>query len=202
MDSTGPRSGRRGTAHPQKSVPFRPIPSHWAFRTVRAGPARRQRAYTEVAYRLKVKKRSAASQGATVTGLSKWDSPADNAPNCWPVATEHLEWFAMSATTRTPQELMEHTAASLGEAVAEMAAQLRPFPAFMGMTSLQAIELEPPSDSKTEWGCVVVLPDGDICELELEVIPGRWGRPMLTKWTGTGRWNCPPRTTFISPPQR
>ena len=70
---------------------------------------------------------------------------------------------------------MERTAASLGEAVAELAAQLRPFPAFMGMTSLQAIELEPPSDSKAEWGCVVVLPDGDICELELEVIPGPVG---------------------------
>ena len=45
----------------------------------------------------------------------------------------------------------------------------------MGMTSLQAIELEPPPDSRGEWGCVVVLPDGEICELELEVIPGPGG---------------------------
>lgn len=81
----------------------------------------------------------------------------------------------MSTKGCTPQELMESTAANLGEAVAELAAQLRPFPAFMGMTSLQAIELEPPSDSKAEWGCVVVLPDGGICELELEVIPGPAG---------------------------
>ena len=56
-----------------------------------------------------------------------------------------------------------------------MAAQLRPFPAFIGMTSLQAIELEPPADSRIEWGCVVVLSDGEICELELEVIPGPVG---------------------------
>ena len=70
---------------------------------------------------------------------------------------------------------MERAAANLGEAVAELALQLRPFPAFMGMTSLQAIELEPPPDSKAEWGCVVVLPDGEICELELEVIPGPVG---------------------------
>ena len=62
-----------GTAHPPKSVPFRPI---GAFRMVCAGLARRQRAYTEVAYRAKVKKRSPASQRATVTELSKCDSPA------------------------------------------------------------------------------------------------------------------------------
>ena len=83
----------------------------------------------------------------------------------------------MSATNRTPQErtpqeLMEQTAAQLGEAVTELAALLRPFPAFMGMTSLQAIELEPPPDSRNQWGCVVALPDGEICELELEAIPG------------------------------
>ena len=45
----------------------------------------------------------------------------------------------------------------------------------MGMSTLQAIELEPPPDSRNDWGCVVVLPDGEICELELEVIPGPVG---------------------------
>ena len=45
----------------------------------------------------------------------------------------------------------------------------------MGMSSLQAVELEPPAESRAEWGCVVVLPDGEICELELEVIPGPAG---------------------------
>ena len=45
----------------------------------------------------------------------------------------------------------------------------------MGMSTLQAIELEPPPDSRSEWGCVVVLPDGEICELELELIPGPAG---------------------------
>ena len=70
---------------------------------------------------------------------------------------------------------MESAAAHLADAVSELAVQVRPFPAFMGMTSLQAIELEPPPDSKSEWGCVVLLPDGEICELELEVIPGPAG---------------------------
>ena len=63
MDSTGPRSGRRVGLHtPQKashSVPFRPI---GAFQTVCAGPAQRQRAYTEIAYRVKVKKGSPAGK--------------------------------------------------------------------------------------------------------------------------------------------
>ena len=56
-----------------------------------------------------------------------------------------------------------------------MAGLLQPFPAFMGMTSLQAIELQPPPGSSSDWGCIVVLPDGEICELELEVIPGPVG---------------------------
>ena len=81
----------------------------------------------------------------------------------------------MSTESRVPRELLEQVAAQMHEAVAALAAQLRPFPAFMGMTSLQAIELEPPPESKTEWGCMVVLPDGEICELELEVIPGPVG---------------------------
>ena len=81
----------------------------------------------------------------------------------------------MFAESRESREVLEQTAAQMREAVAELAVQLRPFPAFMGMTSLQAIELEPPPESKAEWGCVVVLPDGEICELELEVIPGPVG---------------------------
>ena len=76
---------------------------------------------------------------------------------------------------RHPQKLLEEAAAQLREKVIELAAQLRPFPSFMGMTSLQAIELEPPVESRTEWGCIVVLPDGEICELEVEVIPGPAG---------------------------
>ena len=75
----------------------------------------------------------------------------------------------------TAKDLLERTSSQLREAVAKIAAQVRPFPAFMGMNSLQAIELEPPPDSRAEWGCIVVLPDGEICELELEVIPGPVG---------------------------
>lgn len=58
----------------------------------------------------------------------------------------------------------------------ELASRLRPFPAFFGMSTLQAIELELPSGSgfqpPPELGCVVVLADGEISELDLKMIPG------------------------------
>ena len=81
----------------------------------------------------------------------------------------------MSENEQTPNDLLEQAAGQLAETVAAVAAQLRPFPSFMGMSTLQAIELEPPPDSRKAWGCVVVLPDGEIRELELEVIPGPAG---------------------------
>ena len=81
----------------------------------------------------------------------------------------------MPAASRAPQEILEQTAARMRQAVAELAAQLRPFPPFLGMNSLQAIELEPPPGAPAQWGCIVLLPDGEICELELEVIPGPTG---------------------------
>ena len=80
----------------------------------------------------------------------------------------------MSARARSTQEILETTAGQLREALSELAGRLRPFPAFMGMATLQAIELEPP-DTQNDWGCVVLLPNGEICELELEVIPGPAG---------------------------
>ncbi len=81
----------------------------------------------------------------------------------------------MTDATPNPGESSEDTAARLHDEVAELAGRLRPFPSFMGMTTLQAIELEPPSESRNDWGCVVVLADGEICELELGMIPGPVG---------------------------
>ena len=78
----------------------------------------------------------------------------------------------MSAQEQGPQSLMADTAARLHDVVATLAARLRPFPAFLNMTTVQAIELEPPAGSSVDLGCVVVLSDGEICELELKTIPG------------------------------
>ena len=75
----------------------------------------------------------------------------------------------------TPGDLLAQAAGQLRETVAAVAARLEPFPPFMGMSTLQAIELEPPPESRNDWGCVLVLPDGEICELELEAIPGPAG---------------------------
>ncbi len=47
------------------------------------------------------------------------------------------------------------------------------------MSTLRAIELELPSGSGVQpppdLGCVVVLPDGEIAELDLKMIPGSHG---------------------------
>ena len=76
----------------------------------------------------------------------------------------------------SPEEHSRVTAERLRGTVAQLATQLRPFPAFLGMNTLQAIELELPPGSlfqpPPELGCVVVLPDGEISELDLRNIPG------------------------------
>ena len=76
----------------------------------------------------------------------------------------------------SPQEHSRETAERLRATVAELASQLRPFPPFLGMNTLQAIELELPQGSGFQpppvLGCVVVLPSGEIAELDLKIIPG------------------------------
>ena len=68
--------------------------------------------------------------------------------------------------------VLEEAAGRLHSVLVELAARLRPFPGFMGMVSIQAIELEPSFTPQGDNGCVVVLPSGHICQLDLTVIPG------------------------------
>ena len=68
--------------------------------------------------------------------------------------------------------LMAETAARLHDVVVELASRLNPFPAFLNMVSLQAVELDPLPPAAPDLGCVVVLPGGEICELDLKVVPG------------------------------
>ena len=62
--------------------------------------------------------------------------------------------------------------AGLEAIVAELCGQLQPFPAFLGMTTIQAIELDPNPPPLLDLGCVVVTPDGTIAELDVTAIPG------------------------------
>ena len=70
------------------------------------------------------------------------------------------------------ESILEETAERLHQVLAELASRLSPFPGFMGMVSVQAVELEPPFAPRVDRGCVVVLSSGEICRLDLAVIPG------------------------------
>ncbi len=63
-------------------------------------------------------------------------------------------------------------AAGLEEIVSDLCRRLQPFPAFLGMTTIQAIELDPMPSPLPDLGCVVLTPDGVIAELEVTAIPG------------------------------
>jgi len=66
-------------------------------------------------------------------------------------------------------------AAQLHDLLAELAPRLNPFPSFLDMVSVQAMELDPPLGPTPDRGCVVVLPDGEIAELDLTAVPGIQG---------------------------
>lgn len=70
------------------------------------------------------------------------------------------------------QTALEETAAALGQTLAELAGRLRPFPAFLGMASVQAVEVEPPLTPARDLGCLVVTPEGRICQLDLRSMAG------------------------------
>ncbi len=71
--------------------------------------------------------------------------------------------------------MLEDAAARLRDLLEEMAQALQPFPPFLNMVSVQAVELDPPFSPKEDRGCVVVAPDGTICSLDLRLIPGAPG---------------------------
>lgn len=56
--------------------------------------------------------------------------------------------------------------------VADLCRALDQFPAFLGMTTIQAVELDPQPAPTADLGCVVVTPDGTIAELDVTSIPG------------------------------
>ncbi|MBI4233322.1 MAG: hypothetical protein HY686_02680 [Chloroflexi bacterium] len=68
--------------------------------------------------------------------------------------------------------LVQRTAEQLAQVLHELASALDPFPAFLGMPTIQAVEVEPQGPRDPELGCVVVCPDGELYELNIRLIPG------------------------------
>ncbi len=70
------------------------------------------------------------------------------------------------------ESVLAATATQLGDILTELAPRLRPFPPFLNMVSVQAVELQATFHSLPERGCVVVNPEGEIREFNLTTIPG------------------------------
>ena len=93
--------------------------------------------------------------------------------------------------------VLEEAAAGLARILAEMASQLEPFPAFLNMVSVQAIELEPALQSREDRGCLVVCPDGGIRQLELTAIPGVAGVAGLDQVEQFQELDLPPEEYIV-----
>ena len=70
---------------------------------------------------------------------------------------------------------LEEAAARLKGILQEAASMLEPFPTFYGSLTVRAIEAEPPHGQSNDLGCVVVCPDGDLYELEVNFNPSPFG---------------------------
>ena len=66
---------------------------------------------------------------------------------------------------------LEKSKESLQEILKQLAIQIRPFRGFLNMNTIQAIEIPVPKEFSNKYGCVVVLPNGDINEIILKTIP-------------------------------
>ena len=66
----------------------------------------------------------------------------------------------------------DQTETELRQEIVRLAQALVPFPEFLGLSSVQAVEVEPVADISSDVGCVVVCPDGELRELVLRLIPG------------------------------
>ena len=70
------------------------------------------------------------------------------------------------------EDALWQAATGLELIVADLCRRLQPFPSFLGMTTIQAIELDPTPAPVRDLGCVVLTPDGVIAELDVTAIPG------------------------------
>lgn len=65
--------------------------------------------------------------------------------------------------------IVERAAEQLRKVLRELAAQVDPFPPFPGAFFTYGIEIEPEAAARTDRGCIVVAPDGELYEFEMGV---------------------------------
>jgi hypothetical protein len=67
--------------------------------------------------------------------------------------------------------IVERAAEQLRRLLHDLVEQLDPFPPFPGAFFTYGIEVEPEAAARTDRGCIVVAPDGELYELEMGVDP-------------------------------
>ncbi len=65
--------------------------------------------------------------------------------------------------------ILAETAARLADLLRLAAARLRPFPRFPG-AEFETLEVPPPGTGRPELGCVVLAPDGNLYEYEINLV--------------------------------
>ena len=73
------------------------------------------------------------------------------------------------AHVKRTADAVQKLAGDLHDTVVTMAAQLVPFPYFLGSTEVRAVEAEPGGVQKADRGCVVVCPDGEMYEFSMKL---------------------------------
>ena len=75
---------------------------------------------------------------------------------------------------KAASDALHNAARELSQVIKLMSSEVDPFPSFLGMTSIQAIELEL-TPSSEPIGCMVICPDGVLRQLNLIGIAGASG---------------------------
>lgn len=65
--------------------------------------------------------------------------------------------------------IVERAAEQLRRILRDLAARIDPFPPFPGAFFTYGIEVEPEAAARTDRGCIVVAPDGELYEFEMGV---------------------------------
>lgn len=82
--------------------------------------------------------------------------------------------------------IVDRAAQQLRRVLRELVEQLDPFPPFPGAFFTYGIEVEPEAAARTDRGCIVVAPDGELYELEIGVDmdgldPGGYADPVALR---------------------